>query len=118
MSDSSAAGRRIVHRLTFPADADPMALPLYVDTRTSVSNPQATHEASREDRERIGGKSKDEQTHGPTMLATARKSLTRVDRHAVTIAAHSAVSFATYFNAFPAAYWRQWTDVETVRLTI
>lgn len=115
---SAAAGRRIVHRLTFPSDADPMALPLYVDTRTAVSNPQASHAPSREDKERFGLKAKDAQSVGPTMLATARKSLSKIQRHSVTLAARSTVSFATYFNAFPAAYWRQWTDVDAVRLTV
>jgi galactofuranosylgalactofuranosylrhamnosyl-N-acetylglucosaminyl-diphospho-decaprenol beta-1,5/1,6-galactofuranosyltransferase len=28
------------------------------------------------------------------------------------------VSFATYFNAFPASYWRRWTSVESVTLRI
>ncbi len=28
------------------------------------------------------------------------------------------ISFATYFNAFPASYWRRWTVVESVRLTV
>jgi galactofuranosylgalactofuranosylrhamnosyl-N-acetylglucosaminyl-diphospho-decaprenol beta-1,5/1,6-galactofuranosyltransferase len=28
------------------------------------------------------------------------------------------VSFATYFNAFPASYWRRWTTVESVTLRI
>jgi galactofuranosylgalactofuranosylrhamnosyl-N-acetylglucosaminyl-diphospho-decaprenol beta-1,5/1,6-galactofuranosyltransferase len=27
------------------------------------------------------------------------------------------LTFGTYFNAFPASYWRRWTDVESVRLT-
>lgn len=27
-------------------------------------------------------------------------------------------SFATYFNAFPASYWRRWTTVENIRLVI
>lgn len=30
----------------------------------------------------------------------------------------SRVSYATYFNAFPAGYWARWTRVETVILTI
>ena len=120
MSNATAAkGRRIVHRLTFPADGDPMALPLYVDTRMAVSNPQATHAASREEREPISRRSKQQQpTSGPTMLANARTSISKVERHSIFIAARSTVSFATYFNAFPAAYWRQWTDVQTVRLTV
>jgi galactofuranosylgalactofuranosylrhamnosyl-N-acetylglucosaminyl-diphospho-decaprenol beta-1,5/1,6-galactofuranosyltransferase len=28
------------------------------------------------------------------------------------------LTFATYFNAFPASYWRRWTDVRNVRLTV
>ena len=28
------------------------------------------------------------------------------------------LSFGTYFNAFPASYWRRWTDVESVRLHV
>jgi galactofuranosylgalactofuranosylrhamnosyl-N-acetylglucosaminyl-diphospho-decaprenol beta-1,5/1,6-galactofuranosyltransferase len=95
-----------------------MALPLYVDTRTAVSNPQATHAPSREDRERIGREAKAKETSGPTMLESARKSLSSVGRHSISIAQGSTVSFATYFNAFPAAYWRQWTDVDSVRLTV
>ena len=27
------------------------------------------------------------------------------------------VTFGTYFNAFPASYWRRWTEFETVRLS-
>src|SRR5699024_9150354 len=36
------------------------------------------------------------------------------------IGADSEVSFATYFNAFPAAYWRRWTILDEVvlRLTV
>jgi galactofuranosylgalactofuranosylrhamnosyl-N-acetylglucosaminyl-diphospho-decaprenol beta-1,5/1,6-galactofuranosyltransferase len=28
------------------------------------------------------------------------------------------LSFGTYFNAFPASYWRRWTNVESVRLHV
>ncbi|WP_235779294.1 glycosyltransferase [Sinomonas notoginsengisoli] len=28
------------------------------------------------------------------------------------------VSFGTYFNAFPASYWRRWTTVDSVRLSV
>ena len=34
------------------------------------------------------------------------------------IPAHSMRSFGTYFNAFPASYWRRWTPVRRIRLTI
>jgi len=34
------------------------------------------------------------------------------------IAAESEVSFATYFNAFPASYWRRWSTLESVVLRV
>ena len=39
-------------------------------------------------------------------------------RTTLEIGAESEVSFATYFNAFPAGYWRRWTPVRKLRLTI
>lgn len=113
-----SADRRVVHRLVFPVDSDPMALPLYVDTRTAFSNPQAAHAAVRDDRERFGAKTTRERTHSKAMGSSARRWLPSVNRHSATVAAQAVVSFATYFNAFPAAYWRQWTDVDAVRLTV
>jgi galactofuranosylgalactofuranosylrhamnosyl-N-acetylglucosaminyl-diphospho-decaprenol beta-1,5/1,6-galactofuranosyltransferase len=52
------------------------------------------------------------------------ESLTNARRaHAVTrttlqIGAESEVSFATYFNAFPASYWRRWSTLESVVLRV
>ena len=40
------------------------------------------------------------------------------DRSTGTLAAGGEVSFATYFNAFPAAYWRRWTTLPTVLLRL
>ena len=39
-----------------------------------------------------------------------------VDRTSLQIAAESEVSFATYFNAFPASYWRRWSVCRSVVL--
>jgi galactofuranosylgalactofuranosylrhamnosyl-N-acetylglucosaminyl-diphospho-decaprenol beta-1,5/1,6-galactofuranosyltransferase len=39
-------------------------------------------------------------------------------RRAVTIPASAKVSFATYFNAFPASYWKRWTSVQDVVLRL
>ena len=38
------------------------------------------------------------------------------DRTSLQIPAESEVSFATYFNAFPASYWRRWTTCASVVL--
>src|SRR5918912_1819257 len=37
-------------------------------------------------------------------------------RTTLEIGAESEVSFATYFNAFPASYWRRWTTLDGVLL--
>jgi galactofuranosylgalactofuranosylrhamnosyl-N-acetylglucosaminyl-diphospho-decaprenol beta-1,5/1,6-galactofuranosyltransferase len=41
-----------------------------------------------------------------------------ISRTSVRIPAQSEVSFATYFNAFPASYWRRWTTLDEVRLRL
>src|SRR3954453_10896219 len=43
------------------------------------------------------------------------KSASRSD---ATVAAGNEVSFATYFNAFPASYWRRWTVLTSVVLSM
>ena len=43
------------------------------------------------------------------------KSATRSE---ATVAAGNEVSFATYFNAFPASYWRRWTVLRSVVLAL
>src|SRR3954453_8867392 len=43
------------------------------------------------------------------------KSASRSD---ATVAAGNEVSFATYFNAFPASYWRRWTVLPSVVLSM
>ena len=37
-------------------------------------------------------------------------------RRGLTVPEHAKVSFATYFNAFPASYWKRWTEVDEVVL--
>ena len=41
-----------------------------------------------------------------------------VDRRSVRVRGGGIASFGTYFNAFPAAYWQQWTDVDAVDLVL
>lgn len=41
-----------------------------------------------------------------------------LSRSAVTLPPACQLSFATYFNAFPASYWKRWTRVEEVALRL
>lgn len=40
------------------------------------------------------------------------------DRFSVTVPAGSELSFETYFNAFPASYWRRYSQLDTVTLKL
>nr|WP_308813060.1 hypothetical protein [Arthrobacter sp. PAMC25284] len=37
-------------------------------------------------------------------------------RHSMRVRSGEQISFGTYFNAFPASYWRRWTSVRDIRL--
>ena len=54
-------------------------------------------------------------SRNPTPTPAAR---TRPTRTTLEIGAESEVSFATYFNAFPASYWRRWSTLESVVLRV
>src|SRR6266487_4679615 len=41
-----------------------------------------------------------------------------VSRTALQVAPDSEISFAAYFNAFAASYWRRWTTLESVVLRL
>ncbi|MPV52340.1 glycosyltransferase [Corynebacterium sp. zg331] len=44
--------------------------------------------------------------------------ITCPDRLSVTIPAGAELSFETYFNAFPASYWRRWSQLDSVVLRV
>src|SRR3954451_13131140 len=49
---------------------------------------------------------------------TGTKRVRSRTRDDATIAAGNEISFATYFNAFPASYWRRWTVLNSVVLAL
>ena len=85
----------VLQKTVLPVDRDPDLLPLYVDPETwSVIDEEPVRVSNRAQLGNILGRT------------TAR------------IAAGRRVSFGTYFNAFPAAYWQHWTAVRNVTLTV
>ena len=82
-----------------PLNRDPDVLPLYVEMGATAGAPI---------------------TGGPVALERPREQHPEnvVDRRRLVVAAGSRASFATYFHAFPASYWRRWTVVEEVELAV
>jgi galactofuranosylgalactofuranosylrhamnosyl-N-acetylglucosaminyl-diphospho-decaprenol beta-1,5/1,6-galactofuranosyltransferase len=47
-----------------------------------------------------------------------RKRAVADGRTTLRVPGHAEISFASYFNAFPASYWRRWTVLESVELRL
>ena len=105
---------RLLQRQILPLDRDTDVYSLYVDPDAAVldadkydvggnRNARAVNAANLRQSIATGASIHPEQIEG---------------RHALRIPQGSKLSFGTYFNAFPASYWRRWTVVTDVTLTV
>jgi galactofuranosylgalactofuranosylrhamnosyl-N-acetylglucosaminyl-diphospho-decaprenol beta-1,5/1,6-galactofuranosyltransferase len=100
--------RRVLQRVVFPTDHDSDVLALYVDPdRAVLDADQATLGSGRGKVVQLGGTAEAEQDVS-AVLGRRRYEVRRRQR----------ISFGTYFNGFPASYWRRWTIVDQVRLEV
>lgn len=88
-------GWSTLQNIVFSTDGDPDVLPLYADPETWTQ---------------IGGETVriSENAHIEDVLS----------RSSMRIPAGRRISFASYFNAFPASYWQHWSNVRSVRLSV
>ncbi|MDN5893999.1 MAG: glycosyltransferase [Nocardioides sp.] len=102
---------RLLQRQILPQDADLDVISLYVDAGPVMADA---------DEDKSSGKAMVEAvlTTNGAGSGTSLHPDHIVDRHCLRIPEGTRLSFATYFNAFPAAYWRRWTVVDEVDLTI
>jgi galactofuranosylgalactofuranosylrhamnosyl-N-acetylglucosaminyl-diphospho-decaprenol beta-1,5/1,6-galactofuranosyltransferase len=101
VTSQPAPGWYTVAKVVFPENRDDDTLPLYVEHGRRTGGAGA-------DEESLTVVATDHDTHGEDVRS----------RRSTDIPAGSRVSFAAYFNAFPASYWRRWTTVEKVRLSV
>jgi len=105
---------RLLQRQILPVDRDFDVLALYVDPE------EARLDA---DRYAIGGSEAAKALNNAAIRqSTATGASLHPDqiesRTALRVRSGEKLSFGTYFNAFPASYWRRWTVVEDVTLTV
>jgi galactofuranosylgalactofuranosylrhamnosyl-N-acetylglucosaminyl-diphospho-decaprenol beta-1,5/1,6-galactofuranosyltransferase len=103
---------KTIHRVVFPTDGDTDTLPLYVDF-----NP-AQRVVAKDDAAAKSGASTTAAVPAAAMLGSRQRTDYVQGRRSLRLPAFRRVSFGTYFNAFPASYWRAHTNVEKVRLTV
>ncbi|MEZ5096630.1 MAG: hypothetical protein R2731_11230 [Nocardioides sp.] len=105
---------RLLQRQILPLDRDLDVLPLYLDPE------EVTLDA---DRYTIGGNraAKDLNNAAIRQSTSTGRSIhpDQIEsRTAIRVPQGDKLSFGTYFNAFPASYWRRWTVVDEVTLTV
>ncbi|MFC8922706.1 glycosyltransferase [Cellulosimicrobium sp. NPDC057127] len=109
-TEGTATPFRVVQRVILPGDPNSDALPLYVEAG------ELRAQQARTDLEAMwAAKVRPELNTSP---AEAVRSQDISGRYSMSVRPGRRLSFATYFNAFPASYWRRWTVVESVRLTV
>jgi galactofuranosylgalactofuranosylrhamnosyl-N-acetylglucosaminyl-diphospho-decaprenol beta-1,5/1,6-galactofuranosyltransferase len=96
---------RVVHRVVFPADKDLDVLPLYMDSGDVPNSPLRDDGA--------GVTAVQIQPSGTSLHPDDL-----LGRRSVRVRPGQRLSLGSYFNAFPAAYWRKWTTVSTVTLRV
>jgi galactofuranosylgalactofuranosylrhamnosyl-N-acetylglucosaminyl-diphospho-decaprenol beta-1,5/1,6-galactofuranosyltransferase len=106
--------RRVLQRFVLPADRDLDVVPLYVDTEGVMLDA---------DKETIGSNKSAQKVN----KAAARQAISSgttlhpesiLDRRRLRVNSAQRISMGTYFNGFPASYWRRWTVVDEVRLDL
>ncbi|TPW73564.1 glycosyltransferase [Schumannella sp. 10F1B-5-1] len=111
----SAAGNGLLQQVVLPVVHDPDSLPLYVDADYWSSLPLYE---SRDDKEQQRGFVREDTDHAVIRLSDFGVLSAIRGRKGFVVPHRRRVSFGTYFNAFPASYWRNSTDLTSVRLRI
>lgn len=93
---------RVLQRVVFPLDPDHDILPLYAEGKQG--QPVVS----------IGSDGKERTSHSAPAEAQVPQQV--LSRRGYRVEPSERTSFGTYFNAFPASYWRRWTVVTSVRL--
>ena len=106
--------QRVLQRLILPREASPDIVPLYIEREDARSGATGGSFGLGSASSR---KKKSDETAAPRVEAQVDVSELN-QRHAVTVPARTMRSFGTYFNAFPAGYWRRWTPVRKIRLVV
>ena len=107
----------VLQKVVFPSGADPDVTPLYVDPDEWSEFVQSSRPVPQEVRHRRGVVA-DEIVLNPLRI-THHNVLPMLDgRRGLRPGHHRRVSLGTYFNAFPASYWRRWTILDGVRLQV
>ena len=107
----------VLSRVVFPGVEEPDTMPLYLDpdewTDMMTERIPGAFLVGR-----TGHKVAREETTAPLRISHRNAATMVTGRRSLAIPAGERVSLASYINAFPASYWRRWTSLSGVRLSV
>lgn len=108
-----ASGWSTLQRVILPSQDQPDTVSLYVDAGTASGirlreNDELARTPKLPEQKLQMFSSGSRDAHFEDLLS----------RHSMRVRSGEQISFGTYFNAFPASYWKRWTSVRDVRLVI
>jgi galactofuranosylgalactofuranosylrhamnosyl-N-acetylglucosaminyl-diphospho-decaprenol beta-1,5/1,6-galactofuranosyltransferase len=108
-SEDARSEWQTLQRVILPSASQMDTVPLYMDmgTATGIQLPTVG------DRDGQGATAR--AFSSPAKEAHVEDFLSR---HSTSVRSGERVSFGSYFNAFPASYWRRWTTVDKIRLQV
>ncbi|HSE71989.1 MAG TPA: glycosyltransferase [Nocardioidaceae bacterium] len=110
------SGFRVVHRTILRPDQEIDIRPLYVGgvsgfTTAAMAGPSGASEDA-------GDAVFYDDESASTSPVTGLSGFGKITDEGAEVLPHQRMTFGTYFNAFPASYWRRWTDFASVRLRV
>ena len=108
------ADSALLQRVILPRPADPSSVrALYLDEGTATTVRSTAPTAHRP-----GTVDVEAEEFALHVRGSGGRRARVLSRTAVRLPEHTETSFAAYFNAFPAAYWRRWSVLDAVRLRL
>jgi galactofuranosylgalactofuranosylrhamnosyl-N-acetylglucosaminyl-diphospho-decaprenol beta-1,5/1,6-galactofuranosyltransferase len=109
---------RVVQRTILRGDQELDIRPLYIGGVSSIGGSEEEGRQSGSYAEADSTKRPDPDPSGQGDGAEAMGSFGHVGEAGAVVLPERRMTFGTYFNAFPASYWRRWSDHPQVRLTV
>jgi galactofuranosylgalactofuranosylrhamnosyl-N-acetylglucosaminyl-diphospho-decaprenol beta-1,5/1,6-galactofuranosyltransferase len=113
----ATAGLRIVQRTIMRPEQELDIRPLYVGGLSSFgASEDSSGPAGAQPKEDVA--QKDEDSPAARSTVESMSGFGKITQEGATVFPERRLTFGTYFNAFPASYWRRWTDYTSVRLRV
>lgn len=117
---SEAPKLRTIQRIILPEAVQTDVIPLYIDS-SSATGVQLPTRMDGDAADTIAQATAAQELKAEAAAAGGTSKASQTDvlgRRSAHILEGKTASFGTYFNAFPASYWRRWTTLKAVNLSV